>query len=75
MTGNILEKTFRAGEHVEDADIEKLTATFFFMKKDEFVFKTEDSELHRTSQIIIGTASKFLKPKLEVKLILWNDKV
>jgi translation elongation factor P/translation initiation factor 5A len=47
LTSNIIEKTFRAGENLEEADIEKISATFFFMKKEEYIFKsTEYENLH-----------------------------
>jgi translation elongation factor P/translation initiation factor 5A len=47
LTSNIIEKTFRAGENLEEADIEKISATFFFMKKEEYIFKsTEYESLH-----------------------------
>ena len=77
LTGKIIEKTFRAGEGIEEANVEKVNALFFFPKKDEFVFKSTDdpSELYKTTQVILGTASKFLKPQLEVKLVLWDRKV
>jgi hypothetical protein len=31
--------------------------------------------MHKTTQLVLGSTSKFLKPNVEVKLVLWNDNV
>lgn len=80
LTKSILEKTFRAGESIEKADISTIGVTYSFQKRDEYVFMAPKekggSMVYRCPYSVLGPSiTQFLIPKLPLKLMLWNEKV
>ncbi|MEM8721701.1 MAG: elongation factor P [Cyanobacteria bacterium P01_G01_bin.39] len=75
-TGNTVEKTFRAGETVPQANLEKRTMQHTYKDGDEFVFMDmETYEETRLNAEGLGERINFLKEEMEVNVIFWDDQV
>ncbi len=76
QTGNTVEKTFRAGETVPQANLEKRTMQHTYKDGDEFVFMDmETYEETRMNAESLGDRTNFLKEEMEVNVIFWDEKV
>ncbi|MGB5631398.1 MAG: elongation factor P [Waterburya sp.] len=76
QTGNTVEKTFRAGETVTQANLEKRTMQHTYKDGDEFVFMDmETYEETRMNAESLGDRTNFLKEEMEVNVIFWDEKV
>ncbi|MBD2504984.1 elongation factor P [Anabaena azotica] len=76
QSGKVLERTFRAGETVPQATLEKITMQHTYKEGDEFVFMDMESyEEGRLSASQIGDRVKYLKEGMEVNVIRWGDQV
>ncbi len=76
QTGNTVERTFRAGETVPQATLEKVVMQHTYKDAEDFVFMDMESyEETRLSAEQIGTAVKYLKDGMEVNVIRWNDQI
>ena len=75
QTGNVVEKTFRAGEMVPQALLEKSVLQHTYMESGDYVFMDMNSfEETRLSSDQIGRGSKYLKEGMEVNVVSWNGK-
>ncbi|MBD2346353.1 elongation factor P [Anabaena subtropica] len=76
QSGKVLERTFRAGESVPQATLEKITMQHTYKEGDEFVFMDmETYEEGRLSAVQIGDRVKYLKEGMEVNVIRWGEQV
>jgi len=76
QSGSVVEKTFRAGETVPQANLEKSTMQHTYKEGDEFVFMDmETYEEGRLSAKQIGDRVKYLKEGMEAEVIRWGDQV
>ncbi|MGV0106340.1 elongation factor P [Nostoc sp. DSM 114160] len=76
QSGNVMEKTFRAGETVPQATLEKSTMQHTYKEGDEFVFMDmETYEEGRLTREQIGDRVKYLKEGMEAEVIKWGDQV
>ncbi|BAZ80462.1 MAG: elongation factor P [Sphaerospermopsis kisseleviana] len=76
QTGKVLERTFRAGETVPQATLEKLTMQHTYKEGEEFIFMDmETYEEGRLSAAQIGDRVKYLKEGMEVNVIRWGEQV
>lgn len=76
QTGKVLERTFRAGETVPQANLEKSTMQHTYKDGDDYVFmEMETYEEARMSATQIGDRVKYLKEGMEVNVVRWNDQV
>ena len=76
QTGNTVEKTFRAGETVPQANLEKRTMQHTYKDGEEFVFM--DMQTYEETSISaesLGDRISFLKEEMEVNVIFWDEKV
>jgi len=76
QTGSVNEHTFRAGESVAEANLEKLTMQYTYKDGDNFVFM--DMETFEESTLIaaqIGDRVKYLTEGMEVNVVFWNQTV
>ena len=76
QSGNVVEKTFRAGESVQQAILEKSNLQHTYVESGDYVFMdmTSFEETRLTSEQI-GKGSKYLKEGMEVNVIFHNGKV
>ncbi len=73
QSGNVVEKTFRAGEMLPQALLEKTKLQHTYMDGDDFVFMDMASyEETRLSATQIGDGRKYLKEGMEVSVVSWN---
>jgi elongation factor P len=76
QNGSVVEKTFRAGETVPQATLEKSTMQHTYKEGDEFVFMDmETYEEGRLSAAQIGDRVKYLKEGMEANVIRWGEQV
>ena len=74
--GNVVEKTFRAGESVQQAVLEKSNLQHTYVESGDYVFMDMTSfEETRLSVEQIGKGAKYLKEGMEVNVIFHNGKV
>ena len=73
--GNVVEKTFRAGEMVTQALLEKSTLQHTYMDSEDYIFMDMTSyEESRLTDQQIGSSRKYLKEGMEVNVVYWNNK-
>ncbi|MDJ0736363.1 MAG: elongation factor P [Nostocaceae cyanobacterium] len=76
QTGSVVERTFRAGETVPQANLEKSVMQHTYKDGEDFVFM--DMETYEESRLTpqqIGDRVKYLKEGMEANVIRWNDQV
>ena len=72
-TGRVLDKTFRAGERVEAADVEDRRMQYLYQDGTGYVFMDNQSyDQTPFTEEQIGDAKKFLMENLEVDVLLWR---
>jgi len=76
QSGNVVEKTFRAGESVQQAILEKSNLQHTYVESGDYVFMgmTSFEETRLTSEQI-GKGAKYLKEGMEVNVIFHDGKV
>jgi elongation factor P len=76
QTGNTVERTFRAGETVPQATLEKSVKQHTYKDGEQFVFMDMESyEEARLNADQIGDTVKYLKEGMEVNVVTWNGQV
>ncbi|MGH0030478.1 MAG: elongation factor P [Myxococcota bacterium] len=72
-TGRTLDKTFRAGEKVELAEVEDKTMQYLYQDGDSLVFMdTTSYDQIPFSKEQVGDSVKYLKENLEVDVVFWK---
>ncbi|MGQ9867028.1 MAG: elongation factor P [Pseudanabaenaceae cyanobacterium] len=76
QTGSVLERTFRAGETVPQAVLEKSTMQHTYKEGENYVFMDMESyeEATLTPQQI-GDRVKYLKEGMEVSVVRWGTQI
>lgn len=76
QTGSVIERTFRAGETVPQANLEKSAMQHTYKEGDDYVFMDMESyEEGRLSAKQIGDRVKYLKEGMEVNVLRWGEQV
>jgi elongation factor P len=74
-TGRVLDKTFRSGEKVEEAEVEDKQMQFLYMDGEQLIFMdTSSYEQIPFSAEQVGDARKYLKENLDVDVLFWRGK-
>jgi elongation factor P len=76
QTGSVVDRTFRAGETVPQANLEKSVVQHTYREGEEYVFM--DMETYEESRMTakeIGDRVTYLKEGMEVSVIRWGEKV
>ncbi|GLC40031.1 hypothetical protein PLESTB_001518500 [Pleodorina starrii] len=73
LSGGVVEKTFRAGEMVNTADVQKRDGQFTYMEGEEFVFM--DTETYEETRLKRDEWAQYLKEGTTVELLFYNGKV
>ncbi len=75
VSGSVVEKTFRAGEMVPQAVLDKSSFQHTYKEGEDFVFMdmTSFEEMRLTAQQI-GNQCKYLKEGMDVNILSWNGK-
>jgi elongation factor P len=73
-TGAVTDKTFRAGERMEQAMITRRPMQFLYRTGDEYVFMdTETFDQIPLSADAVGEGAQYLKPDAEISVISYGD--
>ncbi|MBW4553306.1 MAG: elongation factor P [Aphanocapsa sp. GSE-SYN-MK-11-07L] len=76
QTGGVVERTFRAGETVPQANLEKSVMQHTYKEAEQFVFMDmETYEEARLDAKQIGDRVKYLKEGMEANVVRWGDQV
>ncbi len=76
QSGSVVERTFRAGETVPQANLEKSTMQHTYKEGDDYVFMDMESyEESRLNASQIGDRVKYLKEGMEVNVVRWDEQV
>ena len=74
-TGRVLERTFRSGERLEEAEVEDKKMQYLYQDGEQFIFMDQESydQIPFTKEQI-GDARKYLKENLDVDVVFWRGK-
>jgi len=76
ITGNTLEKTFKAGEKVPRAHIEKKSMQYLYPSDDMYVFMDNDSyEQYNISKENMGDALRWLKDGATMDILMHETRI
>jgi elongation factor P len=76
LTGQVVEKTFRAGEKLETAHLEKSDMSYLFNDGSEYTFMDNVSfEQIGVSSAMIGDGIKYLKENMSCMIVRHNGRV
>jgi elongation factor P len=76
QTGSVIERTFRAGESLPQATLEKSVMQHTYKEGDELVFMDmETYDEGRLTAAQIGSGVKYLKEGMEVNVVKWGAQV
>ena len=74
-TGRVLERTFRSGERLDEAEVEDMRMQYLYQDGDQFIFMDQESfDQIPFTAAQIGDARKYLKENLEVDVVFWRGK-
>ena len=75
-TGQVVEKTFRAGEKVAKATLDKRVMQYLYKEGNDFVMMDMESyEQLNIPEAAIGDGIKYLKENMEVSVLLHDGKI
>ncbi len=75
-TGATIDKTFRAGERMEQANIRRRPMQFLYRTGDEYVFMdVETFDQEGMGEDKLGEQAKFLKPDTEVSFTMYDEEI
>ena len=76
QSGSVVERTFRAGETVPQATLEKRTMQHTYKENEQFVFMDmETFEESRLNAEEIGDRVKYLSEGMEANVIFWEGQI
>ncbi len=76
QTGSVVERTFRAGETVPQANLEKRNMQHTYKDGDQYVFMDmETFEETRLDPDKIGDGVKYITEGMEVNIVKWDEQV
>ena len=76
QTGNVVDRTFRAGETVPSANPEKRTMQHTYKEGEQYVFMDmETFEEVRLTSDQMGTTVNYIKEEMEADVLFWNETV
>jgi elongation factor P len=75
-SGAVLEKTFRAGEKMEQAILDRRPMNYLYNQDDEYFFMDmETFDQISVPRALLGESVKYLKEETEVQVLRHNDQV
>jgi elongation factor P len=74
IRGTVTDKTYRAGQTVEAADVSEFTAQFLYKQGEGYIFmKSDDYEQYELTGEQIGDEARFLKEGMECQLVVFDN--
>ena len=75
-TGAVTDKTFRAGERMEQAAVRRRPMQFLYRASDDYTFMDiETFDQITLESNIIGEGARYLKPDAEVSVIMYEEEI
>ncbi len=75
-TGGVIERTFRAGEKVPKAHLDKREMQYLYSDSDGYVFMDNESfDQLSVSPEQLGDGSKWLKENMNIQIVLYNESI
>jgi elongation factor P len=75
-TGKVVDKTFRAGEDVEQAIVERSTVQYLYRDGDNFVLMdTSSYEQREVPSVVIGDAADYLVEADELQIQVYDGRI
>ena len=76
VTGQVLMKTYKAGETFQEPDLQKLRVQFLYEEGENLVFMDQETyEQHSLSKEKIGAAARWLGDGFELELLQYNGRI
>nr|WP_280953526.1 elongation factor P [Symbiobacterium terraclitae] len=76
LTGGVIETTFRAGEKVPQANVERREYQYLYENQGNYVFmNTETYEQVELTRDQVGNAPNFLLENMMVQIATWNGRI
>ena len=74
-TGRVLEKTFRSGEKVDEAEVEDKKMQYLYQDGEQLIFMDQETydQIPFTAEQL-GDSRKYLKENLDVDVVFWRGK-
>jgi len=73
LTGKVLDRTFRSGEKLGEADVEERKMQYLYADGTSRIFMDSDSyDQIPIADDVVGEAAKFLKENTEVEVLFWK---
>lgn len=73
-TGQVMEKTFRSGDKVEDAEIDERKATFQYSDDMFHFMDVHNFEQYALPEDVVGTDKQWLKENMEVNIEIYEGR-
>jgi elongation factor P len=75
ITGNVIDKTYRSGEKLEEAKINERKMAFLYSQGNMYTFMDNQTyEQVEMSQEQVGEANNFLTENMDVEVVFFNDR-
>lgn len=73
IRGTVLQKTYKGGDSLEEADVEEIDCQYLYRQADTFVFMDSKTfEQYELTSDQVDDAWKYLKDGMECKMVLFN---
>jgi elongation factor P len=73
LTGKVLDRTFRSGEKVQEADIEERRMQYLYPDGDSLIFMDNETfDQLPFSLDVVGESKNFLKENTDVEVLFWK---
>ncbi len=74
IRGTVTDRTYRAGQTLEAADVSEFTAQYLYRQGEGFVFmNNSDYEQYELSAEQVGDGAGFLKEGMDCQLVIYNN--
>lgn len=75
LTGKVLDRTFRSGEKVNEADVEERKMQYLYLDGEDMIFMDSTSyDQIPVAPDVVGDSRKFLQENTEVGVLFWKGK-
>jgi elongation factor P len=74
VRGTVIDRTYKAGATLEEADVTEFTAQYLYRQADSYVFmNTSDYEQYELASEQVGDAWQFIKEGMNCTLMVFNN--
>lgn len=74
LRNTVVDRTYRAGQTLEEADVMEFTAQYLYRSGTNFVFmNNSDYEQYELTEEQVGDGAKFLKENMDCQVMTFND--